>query len=122
MINKSIFLTVVSPDFPAHIKVDRRINFLENNDMVKLYSNSDIFINPSLYENVSTVLLEAMSAGTIILTKQIGYLPSIIPYQDYQIYSSYEDIVTCLLKICSSQENLLEKIRKHNRKFVINQF
>lgn len=45
---------------------------------MKAFVNSDIFILPSLYEGLPIALLEAMSVGRIVLTTNVGSIPTVV--------------------------------------------
>lgn len=47
-------------------------------ELVKIYSSSDIFINPTREENFPTVNIEALACGTPVITYNTGGSPEII--------------------------------------------
>lgn len=77
-LNKKIkFLIVGSGDYLNFFKHNMRLNenviFLGNrNDIINILSASDIFVFPTLHENLSNVLLEASSVGLPIIATNVG--------------------------------------------------
>ena len=63
-------------EFPVKTKSYGLINNEE--DMVKIYQNADIFIFPSLQESFGQTLLEAMSCGVIPLSYDVGVASELI--------------------------------------------
>lgn len=53
------------------------VGYVENKDLVSLYSGAIAFIYPSLYEGFGLPLLEAMASGTPVLTSNRGSLAEI---------------------------------------------
>ena len=59
--------------------LDKNIVFVGITDNVEEYlSNSKIFVFPSLWEGNPLSLLEAISAGCLVLTTQVGGIPDVI--------------------------------------------
>ena len=55
----------------------REIGFVEDNDLPALMSGAQAFFLPSLYEGFGIPVVEAMAAGTPVLTSNVSSLPEI---------------------------------------------
>jgi len=56
----------------------RILGHLSINALIDLYQNTELFILPSRYEGLPTVLLEAMSCGTPCIATSVGGVPDLI--------------------------------------------
>jgi glycosyltransferase involved in cell wall biosynthesis len=54
------------------------LGYVQNNLLPEIYSLSDFLLIPSLYENLPTVLLEAMACGVIPVSTSVGGIPEAI--------------------------------------------
>lgn len=64
---------------PSGIKGIRRTQNVE--EMVKLYSSSNVFVNPTYSDNFPTVNVEALACGTPVITYKTGGSPEAIDAQ-----------------------------------------
>jgi glycogen synthase len=81
-----------------------RLRFLgpvKREDLLRLYSASDMFLLPSLFENAPYVLLEAMAAKLPVVAARTGGIPEVITHG-----------VTGLLFDIDNQESLLDAIKR----------
>lgn len=60
-----------------HPGLVRVLGFVEDDDLVALYSGAELFAYPSIYEGFGLPLLEAMHAGTAVLTSSVSSLPEV---------------------------------------------
>jgi glycosyltransferase involved in cell wall biosynthesis len=72
-LNNVEFVTF-GPTPPRHLGIQYEyLRNMDDNDLAKLYSSSDMLICPSLYESPGLPPLEAMACGTpIVVTKYVG--------------------------------------------------
>ncbi len=54
------------------------IGYVPDGDLPALYSSSDLFVYPSVYEGFGLPLLEAMACGTPVLTTKSSSLPEVV--------------------------------------------
>lgn len=54
------------------------LSYLEREELPTLYSSSDLFIYPSLYEGFGIPPLEAMACGTPVITSNTSSLPEVV--------------------------------------------
>lgn len=55
----------------------KRLGFVEENDLPKIYSAASVFAFPSLYEGFGLPVIEAMASGTPVVTTQAGSLKEV---------------------------------------------
>lgn len=63
----------ISRQYPHKITVIQRTQNL--NELVELYNNAFVFVNPTLEDNFPTTNLEALACGTPVITYQTGGSP-----------------------------------------------
>lgn len=61
---------------PARDRI-RRLGAVPESDLTALYENALVFAYPSLYEGFGLPILEAMAAGTPVLTSNLSSLPEV---------------------------------------------
>lgn len=61
------------------------------NDMRKLYSAADVFVLPSLEENLPNTIIESMACGTPAVAFDIGGVKDIIDHKKNGYVASYKD-------------------------------
>jgi len=54
-----------------------RLQGIDRKTLISLYQGADLFVFPSLYEGFGLPVLEAMTAGTPVLTTRLGAMPEI---------------------------------------------
>lgn len=83
------------------LKSSTNIKFLGRiNDelLVQLYKNAEMFVYPSLYEGFGLPPLEAMSVGCPVIVSGVSSLPEVVG--DYGIYVNPYSVVDIADKIC----------------------
>ena len=83
--------------------------------MAMIYSAADIFIAPSLEENLANTVLEALACGTPVVAFDIGGMPDLIEHKKngylakpYEVLDLIEGIDFC----CENRQELSEYARK----------
>ena len=91
-----------------------KVNFLKNinnQDLIKLYSNYKYFISSSLYEGHPKTVLEAMHSGCIVYLSDIPNHSELVEHGlDAYLYNLKKDNLKELFKETISNEDMLEKI------------
>lgn len=60
-----------------HPELVQVLGFVEDEDLVALYRGAELFAYPSIYEGFGLPLLEAMHAGTAVVTSSVSSLPEV---------------------------------------------
>jgi glycosyltransferase involved in cell wall biosynthesis len=89
----------------------RHIEFVPDEDLAILYSAASLFCYPSLYEGFGFPVLEAMQAGTPVVTSAVSSLPEVggdaVRYVDPHDVTGLRDLIAELL----ADERELERLR-----------
>ncbi|WCG04781.1 glycosyltransferase [Vagococcus lutrae] len=107
---------------PPYVSRQNSINFIErtNNlgELRKIYSNSDIFINPTLFDNYPTVNMEAIACGVPVITFETGGSPESISQETGIVLKekTCNQIINAIQIIEQGDYNL-NKCLKHSKKF-----
>ena len=86
---------------------------VSNNELIKLYNESKLFLFPSFYEGFGLPVLEAMACGTPVITSNVSSLPEV--GGDAVLYCNPNDIVDIKEKIelLLEDENLQKSMIKN---------
>ena len=104
-----------------HVKL---LGHVSGQELVKLYQNAAIFVFPSLYEGLPTVLLEAMSCALPVIASDIPAHRDLIKNRDNGILvkpNTPKELVNEILKL-KNDEDLRYKLGKNARKTIEEQF
>lgn len=69
----------------------RSMGYLPPQQMPELYNAADLFVTPSLYENLPNTIMEAMACGTPCVGFQIGGIPEMISHRENGYVARYRD-------------------------------
>ncbi len=88
-----------------------------NDDKQKalIYNAADVFVTPSLEENLPNMLMEAMSCGTPCVGFNIGGIPEMIDHQVNGYVAQYrdsKDLAEGIKWVLASEEDLGAKVRQ----------
>ena len=78
----------IAEKLPANVL---NIGFADPKIMPDLYSASDLYITPSLQENLPNTLMEAMACGTPCVGFNIGGIPEMIIHKENGYVAKYKD-------------------------------
>jgi len=92
------------------------VSFIDYNEIHNVYNNSEIFIFPSLCENMPNILLEAMKSNIPILSSNLDPMPEFL--KDYAVYFNPIDIKSIQESIYYSLSNYNELKKNASRAFV----
>ena len=65
-------------DVPYRVNYPGRLEKI--NEIVKYYNSADLFIAPSIQENLSNTVMESLACGTPVLAFDIGGMPDMIDH------------------------------------------
>ena len=77
-----------------------KAGYISDEDLPCLYSNSEFFVYPSLYEGFGLPVLEAMKCGCPVITSNISSIPEVTgdaailinPESDEQLIQAYKSL------------------------------
>jgi len=75
-------------------------------EMATMYATADVFVIPSLQDNLPNTIAEAMSCGTPCVGFQIGGIPEMIDHQENGYVARYKDV--------SDLANGIQYVLSHN--------
>lgn len=67
------------------------LGYVSPEDMPKLYNASDLFVSPSLQDNLPNTIMEAMSCGTPCVGFKTGGIPQMIDHKTNGYVADYKD-------------------------------
>jgi glycosyltransferase involved in cell wall biosynthesis len=68
------------------------VNYLsDEKDIIALYNAADVYVTPSLDENLPNTIMEAMACGTPCVGFKTGGIPEMIDHQQNGYVAKYED-------------------------------
>jgi glycosyltransferase involved in cell wall biosynthesis len=100
------------------------LGYVNNVLLPDVYSQSDFLIIPSLYENLPTVLLEAMACGVIPVSTSVGGIPEVIDDHSngFMLSPNKEEFIGVLKELCKSDRHTLDAISRRAEAKVAEKF
>ena len=95
--------------------------WLKQDQIIKIFNNSSIFVLPSNYETLPVSLIEAMACGTPVITSNAGALPEVTGEAAVQIDPRAVNQLSEAMQILLSDARLRNKLREKGLERV-NQF
>lgn len=104
-------------DLPANVKGIKRTSSL--NELVALYSEADLFINPTLEDNYPTVNLESQACGTPVITFDTGGSGESVNKQYGFVIEkgNYNQLLKAVKRIGPKNEDVVKSLALYSRKF-----
>ena len=99
-------------------------NLKSEEEVIACYNSADIFIAPSLQDNLPNTVLESLSCGTPVISFNIGGLPDMIDHlgNGYLAHAgSIEDLVNGIKWYINNKGNYVQ-LRLNAREKVVNNF
>lgn len=124
-LDKDYSITLVGISQKQKKNINPNIRCIERtesiDELVELYNKTDIFVNPTLFDNFPTVNLEAQACGTPVITFRTGGSgESIIDGTgDVVDYGNYEELITRIKEQPKKNKNIEERCRKNAEKYSI---
>jgi len=103
-------------DFPV-----KHVNFISNDTMmVNMYSASDLFVLPTLADNLPNGIIESMACGTPVVSFNVGGVPDIIKHMKTGYLARYKDSDDLAegIKILLEDNNLRNSLSNQCRKLI----
>ncbi len=89
---------------------------VNDNELVCLYRNCDVFVYPSLYEGFGLPVLEAMSLGAPVVTSNISSLPEVAGDAALLVNPRDIDDISYGIESILSNQELADQLREKGRK------
>ena len=100
------------------------LGYLDYSELAGLYARAEVFVVPSLYENLPIRVLEAMSSETAVVATNICAIPEAIIHNENGILIPPRDsnaIVESVTRLLQDRHSS-EKLAKNARKIVLEKF
>lgn len=104
-------------------------NLTKEDEIVACYNSADLFIAPSLEENLPNTLIESMACGTPCVAFEIGGIPEIIDHKEngyiaeYKNASDLSEGIKWVLSKNDLKQSCIDKVhKKFSIEVVIGQF
>ena len=94
----------------------------EQSELVEIYNSADVFLAPSIQENLANTVMESLSCGTPVVAFNIGGMPDMIVHKENGYLASslnLEELEKGIEYCCF--ENV-ESLREGARKYMIDNF
>lgn len=111
-------------DIAASLAVPAQVmGYVPSSGMADLYNAADLFVTPSLQENLPNTIMEAMACGTPCVGFDIGGIPEMITHGETGYVAQYKDAVD----LAKGIETVLyewdgETMSANCREFVMNNY
>lgn len=99
---------------PSNIYAINRTN--SQNELAKIYSAADVFVNPTREDNYPTVNMESIACGTPVITFNTGGSPEIIEQNKTGIILMNEDInalIEAIKLVCEENDRYRIACKEH---------
>lgn len=109
-------------EIPIRSKILGRIS--SDKDIVNIYNAADIFVAPSLQDNLPNTVMEATACGTPVVAFNIGGIPDMIEHNKNGILAdafSTEDLAEAIIKLVNDI-NLRQCMSDYGREKVLKEF
>ncbi len=100
------------------------LGYIPHAEMPEIYSNSSIFVLPSLIESFPFSILEAMSSGSAVIASNVGGVPEIIDDEvdGLLVQPGNPEILAKKLLFLLDNESETKKLSKKARKKILGEF
>lgn len=110
----------ISPQLPFSAY---HLGYVDSDKMIDLYNSADLFVTPSLQENLPNTIMEAMSCGTSCVGFDIGGVPEMIQHKSTGYVAKYkdaQDLADGISWVLNDAD--AETISSNSREFVIRNY
>lgn len=99
------------------------IGYVDSEKMMNMYNVSDLFVTPSLQDNLPNTIMESMACGTPCVGFNIGGIPEMIQHKSTGYVANYkdaEDLATGISWVLNEAD--AETLSSNSREFVIRNY
>lgn len=109
-------------------RLNKKINikylgYLSENQMIKLFHNVDIYVMPSLDDNLPGTVMESLACGTPVIAFETGGIPDMICHKKNGYLAEYnnsEDLAKGIFWVMTNNKNNV--LGKFGREHIVNCF
>ncbi len=100
------------------------LGYIPHIEMPKIYSNSSIFVLPSLIESFPFSVLEAMSSGTAVIASNVGGIPEMIEDEvdGLLVQPGNPQILAKKILFLLDNESEMKRVSKNAREKILREF
>lgn len=95
--------------------------YLNEEDLIRVYNQGDVFVNPSAAENFCMALLEASSCGLPVISTRVGIAPELLKEYSWLLFRDEKDLKETLEKLLEN-ETLRKRTGRELRKKVAEEY
>ena len=102
-------------DLVSYLKLTKEvilIDYVDNNELKKIYNIADVFVYPSFYEGFGLPPLEAMACGTPVITSNTSSMPEVVGDAGIMVDPYDVDALTKAIYEVLTNDGLREDMRK----------
>ncbi len=126
--NKGNILFLVAGNDGAEISThlpysSYNMGYVNSEKMINLYNAADLFVTPSIQENLPNTIMEAMACGTPCVGFNIGGIPEMIQHKSTGYVANYkdaEDLANGISWVLNDVD--AETLSSYSREFVIEHY
>lgn len=99
------------------------LGYLSENQMIKLFHNVDIYVMPSLDDNLPGTVMESLACGTPVVAFETGGIPDMICHKKNGYLAEYnnsEDLAKGIFWVMTNNKN--NALGKFGREHIVNCF
>lgn len=107
----------VDKNLPARITSIHRTH--DQNELAKIYSEADVFVNPTREDNFPTTNIEALACGTPVITFRTGGSPEIIDETCGSVVDcdDVDELVEEIIRVCETHPYAVDDCIKRGNMF-----
>ncbi len=95
-------------------------------ELAKIYSAADVFVNPTKEENFPTVNIESIACGTPVVTLHTGGCGEMLNHASGIVVESYEQMRAEILRVCEggifSKENCVQRAQHFSNEICVQNY
>jgi glycosyltransferase involved in cell wall biosynthesis len=107
---------------PTGYRVYNQNLITNENALVDIYRAADIFVLPSLEDNLPNTIMESLSCGTPVVAFNTGGIPEMIDHMQNGYLAEYKNMDDLVRGILWIKGHSIEELAKSSRNKVLNNY